>query len=293
MTHARSSARSGRGARSLPAARGSSSRVGGTGHRSDEGPDARRRLSQNFFRKQKVAARFAEQVPAGGGRLVEIGPGSGRITRALAEQGHAVAAVEIDAEWSARLRELDLVGVEVVTADFLAWTPAPTDTRFVGNLPFGVSTKILRTCLERGPRDFTVGVFLLQEEFTRKRVGDFGGNSFNAEWSPWFTFRPGLRFSRFDFQPVPRADTATLVVEARPAPLVPWGCRALYQQSVGAVYGTSRRTLGEAASVAQCRPPRGVPTDVPLRDLKPADWVAVYEGWGAPSVGPRVHERHK
>lgn len=64
-----------------------------------------------------------------GSRVVEIGPGTGQATRALAATGAAVTAVELGPELAAVLRE-NVRGsdVQVVTGAFEDWTaPAPVD----------------------------------------------------------------------------------------------------------------------------------------------------------------------
>jgi SAM-dependent methyltransferase len=64
-----------------------------------------------------------------GSRVVEIGPGTGQATRALAATGAAVTAVELGPELAAVLRE-NVRGsdVQVVTGAFEDWTPSePVD----------------------------------------------------------------------------------------------------------------------------------------------------------------------
>lgn len=65
-----------------------------------------------------------------GSRVVEIGPGTGQATRALAATGATVTAIELGAALAAVLREnLHGTGVEVVTGGFEDWTPTqPVDT---------------------------------------------------------------------------------------------------------------------------------------------------------------------
>jgi len=61
-----------------------------------------------------------------GSRVVEIGPGTGQATRALAERGLAVTAVELGPGLAAVARRnlAGFPGVEVVTADLETWEPA-------------------------------------------------------------------------------------------------------------------------------------------------------------------------
>jgi SAM-dependent methyltransferase len=66
---------------------------------------------------------FAALGVGAGSRVLEIGPGTGQATRALAELGCSVVAVELGAELAsvARRRLAGFPAVEVVTADFETW----------------------------------------------------------------------------------------------------------------------------------------------------------------------------
>ena len=60
-----------------------------------------------------------------GSRVIEIGPGTGQATRALAERGLAVTAVELGSRLGAVARQnlAAFTAVEVVEADFESWRP--------------------------------------------------------------------------------------------------------------------------------------------------------------------------
>lgn len=251
---------------------------------------ARREWGQNFFRSSAPARRFARQLDGRGpeAATVEIGPGSGRITQELTSPDRRLVAVEIDPDWAHRLREKNLPGLTVVNRDFFKWQFPRGPVRVIGNLPFGTGTTMLRRCLDLGPQRFLEGVFLLQEEYTRKRVGRYGGNLFNAQWAPWYEFRAGLRFARYDFQPAPRTDTATLLVSPRADPPVPWRRRADYQDFVSAVFETGHLTIGEAARKVRRGNPAawlraaGVPSGLRVKDLSPDQWTDLFLGLTAP-----------
>jgi SAM-dependent methyltransferase len=64
-----------------------------------------------------------------GGRVVEIGSGTGKATRPLAERGYRVIAVKLGAQLAAVARR-NLAGfpdAEIVNADVETWTPATAD----------------------------------------------------------------------------------------------------------------------------------------------------------------------
>jgi SAM-dependent methyltransferase len=68
------------------------------------------------------------RIPAGG-RLLEIGPGTGKATVALAERGFAITGVELGAHLAAvaRRKLASFPAVGIVVADFEQWEPERAD----------------------------------------------------------------------------------------------------------------------------------------------------------------------
>jgi 16S rRNA (adenine1518-N6/adenine1519-N6)-dimethyltransferase len=61
-----------------------------------EGVRAKKHLGQHFLHDGAVARRIAQAAPAG--RAVEVGPGTGALTRPLLERGDVdLWAIEVDA----------------------------------------------------------------------------------------------------------------------------------------------------------------------------------------------------
>ncbi len=239
---------------------------------------------QNFFRSAAQATRFAAQLRTSKDiRVIEVGSGSGMVTRALARAGRPVIAVEIDVEWSRRLKREQIYGVTVVTADFMRWRPLPGPLCIVGNLPFGSGTEILRRSLELGPRRLRQGVFLLQDEYVLKRVGRWGNNLFNVQWGPWYSFRAGLAFPREEFRPVPRADTRTVLVEPLEPTMLPWNTRRPYQEFAQSIFTTGHLKIGTALRAVSGKTAKAwlgcvsVDADRRVKNLAASDWIRLYK----------------
>ncbi|HET6208642.1 MAG TPA: 16S rRNA (adenine(1518)-N(6)/adenine(1519)-N(6))-dimethyltransferase RsmA [Terracidiphilus sp.] len=109
------------------------------------------RLGQNFLRDTPAIERIANALgDLGGETVVEIGPGQGAITGALAARAAHVIAIELDSILAGQLRamfppdRLTVIEADVLEVDFAA-IAAKTGKRvaIVGNLPYYITSPIL------------------------------------------------------------------------------------------------------------------------------------------------------
>src|SRR5699024_1983610 len=125
---------------------------------------------QNFLTDHTTIDRLSRLVGDSTGPIVEIGPGQGRLTRELQKLGRSLTAVEIDSRLADRLASAsqfrEQKHVTVVNADFLHWPLPTTPYVVVGNVPFHLTTAILRRLLHDGA--WTQVVLLVQWEVARR-----------------------------------------------------------------------------------------------------------------------------
>lgn len=182
-----------------------------------------RTLSQNFLVDRATVARFVHAArPDPAGLLLEVGPGKGALTTALAPRCRELRAYEIDPGLVPGLRATvgDTPHVRVYERDFVAVPPPSERFAVVGNVPFSRTADIVDWCL-RAPA-LTDATLITQLEYARKRTGDFGRWSLRTvETWPHFEWRLLGRIGRREFRPVPRVDAGILRVERRPRPLLP------------------------------------------------------------------------
>jgi 16S rRNA (adenine1518-N6/adenine1519-N6)-dimethyltransferase len=115
---------------------------------------AKPKLGQNFLDDPQAVERIASSLGDLSGRtMVEIGPGRGAITGALAARAAHVLAIELDAELAAYLRtefppepsaRVTVLEQDVLAFDFAAASAAAQEKLPVaGNLPYGITSPIL------------------------------------------------------------------------------------------------------------------------------------------------------
>lgn len=241
----------------------------------------RHELGQNFLTHRPTLDLIVTLVRSTTGDILELGAGDGALTRALAEPGRRLTAIELD-EHRARRLARSLPAVEVVAADALRH---PLDASVVvGNIPFHLTTPVLRRLLA-APR-WREAVLVTQWEVARKRAGVGGGTLMTAQSAPWFAFALHGRVPSWGFDPRPGVDGGVLAISRRTSPLIAPAERRAYAAFVGAVFAGRGRGVAEivrritgadAASVRRALDDAGIPAAALPRDVSPEQWADL---WG-------------
>lgn len=143
---------------------------------------ARKRFGQHFLADPGVIDAIIRAVhPADDDVIVEIGPGQGAITDALAQSAGHLHAVELDRDLVARLRHQygGNPNVTVHEADALQFDFAALGERIrvVGNLPYNISTPLLFHLLKF--RDQILDMhFMLQKEVVDRMAAGPGSKTY-------------------------------------------------------------------------------------------------------------------
>jgi 16S rRNA (adenine1518-N6/adenine1519-N6)-dimethyltransferase len=219
-----------------------------------QGHQPRKRFGQNFLADPHYVARIVEAIdPQPGDNLVEIGPGLAALTGALIEGAGRIAAIEIDRDLAARLRErftADRLALHETDALAFDFSSLGDSLRVVGNLPYNISSPLLfhLAAFETHLRD--VHVMLQREVVARMTAApgtpDYGRLTVMLQAlfrvTRLFTVPAGA------FRPAPKVESAV-------ARLVPLGAErpaiadeALFARIVAASFGQRRKTLRNALS---------------------------------------------
>ena len=220
-----------------------------------------RSMGQNFLIANWVPREIAAASGAGPGTgVLEIGPGIGPLTRALAGRADRVVSVELDRALLPILSETlaEFPNAEVVPGDILKTDiPALLGERFPGltpiacaNLPYNITTPAI-TALVEADR-FSAITVMIQREVARRicappGTGEYGAFSVYCQYHT----RPEILFEVPPdcFLPAPKVTSAVVRMVPRPAP-EEVDDPAHFFQVVRAAFAQRRKTLANSLSAA-------------------------------------------
>ncbi|MGB7984294.1 MAG: rRNA adenine dimethyltransferase family protein, partial [Terracidiphilus sp.] len=151
---------------------------------------AKPKLGQNFLVDSEAIQRIASSIGDLSGRtVVEIGPGRGAITAALASRAAHVVAIELDRELAAGLRvqfmlgasaRVTVVPLDVLQFDFNAASAEATERLLVvGNLPYGITSQILLK-LAAAHASLDRAVLMVQREVAERVTAEPGSRDYGV-----------------------------------------------------------------------------------------------------------------
>jgi 23S rRNA (adenine-N6)-dimethyltransferase len=204
--------------------------------------------------------------------VLDLGAGTGVLTRALARAGARVVAVELDPELARGLRARF---AQVIEDDILR-VPLPSEPfRVVANLPFDCTTATLRRlldpCLPLQSADVIV-----QWELAAKRAAVWPSTKLGVEWSAWHELSVTRRLPRCCFAPPPAVDAAVLRAVRRDHPLVRFEDARRYSRFLERGFHDGPRAVVSRRELKRAAAEHGFEPDARARDLDAYQWAALY-----------------
>jgi 16S rRNA (adenine1518-N6/adenine1519-N6)-dimethyltransferase len=253
----------------------------------------RKRFGQHFLEAAWVVKLVAGVAPTGVDTFLEIGPGRGALTFALAPRVKRLVGVEIDRDLAAALAATAPPNVTIIAADFLtidlkalvSETASPP-LRVVGNLPYNISSPILFKLLDDADdgRLLSDATLMLQREVAERLVARPGSKAYGtlavqvtrlADVDISLTLPPGA------FRPPPKVTSSVVRLRFRPSH-VEAGDPIVFERIVRGAFLRRRKTILNALvpvadslgrSAAELLEQAGVDPRLRPEDLDVADFA--------------------
>lgn len=215
---------------------------------------AKKKLGQNFLVSEEAVGRIAAAAQVGPGDFVlEIGPGIGTLTQALAETGAQVEAVEIDkallpvlAKTLEGYENIHITNEDILKLD-INKLMGGRSFAVAANLPYYITTPIIFSLLEQN-LPVTRLVVMVQKEVADRMTAQPGGKDYGAlSVALQYYTQPQLAFMvpAKSFIPAPHVDSAVVVCERRQQPAVQVDEKTFFLV-VKAAFSVRRKMLSNA-----------------------------------------------
>jgi len=182
-------------------------------------------LGQNFLTNDAVVERIIDSSEIEGATVIEIGPGEGILTEALAGTAGKVIAVELDGRLISQLQEHfdEYDNVTIVHGDILHMNVEKLISQYipdgkykvVANIPYYITAPIIRLFLElsRSPQEI---VLMVQKEVAQRLSAEPGQMSLLAVSAQYYADVKYLfTVGKENFNPVPRVDSAIIQLKIK------------------------------------------------------------------------------
>jgi len=216
---------------------------------------ARKGLGQNFLQdplalEKIISAAEIQQTDT----ILEIGPGLGSLTRYLAISAKEVVAVELDPNLLPPLKAVlsPYQNVRLIHGNILKLSPKDLindkDYIVVANIPYYITSMVIRHLLESESKPRRI-VLTVQKEVAQRICAAPGDMSLLAlSVQVYGKPRIAAHIPAEAFFPAPKVDSAVLVVDIYPSPLIKEELLDTFFKLIKAGFSQKRKTLRNSLS---------------------------------------------
>jgi 16S rRNA (adenine1518-N6/adenine1519-N6)-dimethyltransferase len=229
----------------------------------------KKRLGQHFLVDPNILDKVIRTARVGKEDVIlEVGPGLGGMTLALAREVRKVIAVEIDSKLVTMLKEkvaghrnIEVIESDILKVDFKHFSEKEGHPiKVVANLPYQISTPLLFRFIE-SKKAFSTFTLMLQKEVAARMVAPSG----RKEYGPLSIFVQlfldvSIRFhiKPSAFFPPPRVESAVVHMVWKEKPMIETKGEEWFKRVVRACFGYRRKTLINALRHSELSIPESI-----------------------------------
>ncbi len=210
-------------------------------------------MGQNFLVDERHLARIVEEAGVNpDAEVLEVGAGLGSLTRYLAAAAKRVVAVELDGKLLPILREILTVhtNVEIVHGDILQLSLAKyfqvPGFVVVANIPYYLTSNLIRHLLEHDPRPSRVALTIQREVAERACAAPPEMSLLSLSVQLYGSPRIAQRIPSNAFYPAPKVGSALLVIDLYSHPRLPVEKIDSFFKMAKAAFAQKRKTLANS-----------------------------------------------
>lgn len=213
---------------------------------------ANKRYGQNFLINQDIVDEIIEKSEINNNDVViEIGPGLGTLTKALAAVAKKVIAVELDENMVNILKErplgnnIEIIHDDILKVNLKSIIEENESVKVVANLPYYITTPIIMTLLENRYNLESITV-MVQKEVGRRLCSDPGSKEYGAitiSVKYYSNAKIIIDVPKNNFLPVPEVDSCVIKLDIRKNPIVDLNNEKLFFELIKNGFCQRRKTI--------------------------------------------------
>lgn len=180
----------------------------------------KKKFGQNFLNDKSIINNITSSInPTKDDLIIEIGPGSGALTKNLVKYNSNLICYEVDKDLENTLNQIKNDKTQIIFDDFLKRDIQNDISRInyknlyiIGNLPYYITTPIILSIIESRV-DVKEMVFMVQKEVAERfsaKPGTKEYGSISVLLNYYFDIKKLFDVSRNKFYPVPNVDSSVI-----------------------------------------------------------------------------------
>ncbi|WP_339320861.1 23S ribosomal RNA methyltransferase Erm [Paenibacillus sp. FSL W8-0194] len=218
--------------------------------------------------------------------VLDLGAGKGALTAMLNQKAGRVLAVEIDRRFVEILKRKNLPypNTKVIHEDILNMRLPKEPFTVVSNIPYSITTPILKKLLSKPSSGFQRGVIVMEKGAAKRFTAKTAKDPYIVAWKMWFDIRYVKDIPRQSFAPPPKVDSALVAISRKAKPIVPmkdypifWGMAEHMLKNPGLSVDLALRGLFTAPQIKHVKRSLGARGDLPVASLSEHQWGIVFD----------------
>jgi 23S rRNA (adenine-N6)-dimethyltransferase len=218
--------------------------------------------------------------------VLDLGAGKGALTALLNQKAGKVLAVEYDSKYVEILKRkvVQNSNVRVFHQDILKMYLPKEPFIVVSNIPYSITTPIMKMLLNKPLSVFQRGVIVMEKGAARRFTSRLVKDPYIIAWRMWFDIRYVKGISRRNFSPPPSVDSAMIMIKRKKKPIIPVADYLIFWGLVDYVLKNPQLTI-DLALKGVFTPPQikylkrnlGIKNDFPITSLSEHHWGIIFE----------------
>ncbi|WP_212949472.1 23S ribosomal RNA methyltransferase Erm [Siminovitchia terrae] len=216
--------------------------------------------------------------------VLDLGAGKGAITNVLSNRARKVLAVEYDQKFIKKLKQLEMKNTVIIEQDILKISLPREHFIVVSNIPYAITTPIMKMLLNNPSSGFQRGVIVMEKGAAKRFTSNFVKNPYIIAWKMWFDIRYVKGISRKNFSPPPRVDSAMITINRKAKPIVPisdclifWGLADYVLKNPQLSIDLALRGVFTPSQIKHLKRSLRINNEVSVATLSEQQWGLIFE----------------